>query len=140
MSRILAARPAVALASFALLAACTHEEVAQSQPPMATTQPQFVMTQTAVGPALTTSDGMTVYTYDDDSPGRSTCYEDCAEYWPPVLATPEAHPTGSLTLIPRDDGSMQWAVRGMPLYTYVQDHGPGDANGENYKGEWHVVR
>ena len=33
-------------------------------------------------------------------------------------------------MIARDDGTMQWAYKGFPLYTYVKDAKPGDALGE----------
>jgi predicted lipoprotein with Yx(FWY)xxD motif len=133
-------RPLAVVAAVAILAACGHREVAQSEPPLPSSQPPFAMTQTAIGPVLATSSGMTVYTYEDDGLGRSSCYGECAEYWPPVLATPGSYASGNLTLVPREDGTMQWAVRGMPLYTYVEDHVPGDTNGEGLGDEWYVVR
>lgn len=134
-------KPLVVLAAAAILAACGHEAVSQSEAPMTSSgQPPFAMTQTAIGPVLATTSGMTVYTYDDDSVGASSCYEECAEYWPPVLAAPGSYESGNLTLVPREDGTLQWAVRDMPLYTYVEDRAPGDTYGDDVDDEWHVVR
>lgn len=83
---------------------------------------------------------MTVYVYDRDTPGRSNCYDQCAQYWPPAYAPGGAVASGGLTLIQRADGQTQWATsNGLPLYTYVNDHGPGDTYGNNVDGQWHVV-
>jgi predicted lipoprotein with Yx(FWY)xxD motif len=95
---------------------------------------------TAMGKVLTDAKGMTLYTYDKDTPGMSNCSGECAEYWPPVKAEAGAKPTGDLTIIKRADGTMQWADKGMPLYTYVDDKKPGDAKGDNMKNVWHVVK
>jgi predicted lipoprotein with Yx(FWY)xxD motif len=35
---------------------------------------------------------------------------------------------------------MQWADKGMPLYTFKSDKKPGDMTGDNMKGVWHVVK
>jgi predicted lipoprotein with Yx(FWY)xxD motif len=43
---------------------------------------------------------------------------------------------------PRSDGSTQATYGGHPLYTYVADTGPGQANGNNLNlngGLWHEV-
>lgn len=86
--------------------------------------------------------GMTVYTFDKDDPnsGKSSCYDQCAENWPPVLATPGSKPQGDYSIIMRDDGQGQWAYRGQPLYTFVKDKAPGDRNGDNAKDVWHIVK
>jgi predicted lipoprotein with Yx(FWY)xxD motif len=36
-------------------------------------------TSTSIGSVMTTREGATVYTFDNDQPGRSTCYADCAK-------------------------------------------------------------
>lgn len=87
---------------------------------------------------LVDSKGMTVYTFDKDTAGKSNCTGQCAENWPPVEA-------GSAQLAPpwsavaRDDGSMQLAYKGKPLYTFTKDKKPGDRQGNNVKDVWHVV-
>ncbi len=57
----------------------------------------------------------------------------CAEVWPPVLASEDAELVGKWTTIARDDGSLQWAFDGYPLYTSVLDNKPGDVYGGTKK-------
>lgn len=92
------------------------------------------------GDILTTPDGMTVYIYDKEAEGSASCYGECAEEWPPVLAPVEAKPFGDFTLVKRIDGTRQWAYGGKPLHLYHEDKAPGDAKGDNYDGFWHAVR
>ena len=87
---------------------------------------------------LTSSSGQTLYTYDEDSPGHSDCGGTCAVLWPP--ATAEGGASGDFTVVPRPDGTRQWAYRGKPLYTYVPDQKPGDALGDGVNGNWHVAK
>ncbi len=47
---------------------------------------------------------------------------------------------GELTLIERDDGTMQVALDGQPLYYFAGDAAPGDTNGEGVGGVWFVVQ
>jgi predicted lipoprotein with Yx(FWY)xxD motif len=98
------------------------------------------MTKTAAGDVLTTPEGMTVYIFDKDKKGVSNCKGDCAKMWPPLKAEKGAKPTGSLTLVKRADGSMQWADEGQPLYTYAKDEKPGDVKGDNVGNVWHVAK
>ena len=97
------------------------------------------VTETAMGKVLSDANGMTLYTFDKDEMGKSNCNGECAEYWPPVKATADDKPVGDLTIIKRDDGSMQWADGGKPLYTFVKDKKPGDATGDKFKDVWHAV-
>lgn len=83
--------------------------------------------------------GMTVYTFDKDSGGKSMCNGDCAKNWPPMMAPAGAKAEGKFTPIKRDDGMMQWAYDGKPLYTFVKDEKPGDMKGDGMKDVWHVV-
>jgi predicted lipoprotein with Yx(FWY)xxD motif len=94
----------------------------------------------ARGDVLTTPDGMTVYVYDKEAEGSASCYGECAEEWPPVLAPAKAEPFGDFSLVKRIDGTRQWAYRGKPLHLYQDDQTPGDAKGDNYDGFWHAVR
>jgi predicted lipoprotein with Yx(FWY)xxD motif len=92
------------------------------------------------GDVLTTPDGMTVYVYDKEAEGSASCYGDCAEEWPPVLAPAKAKPFGDFSLVKRIDGTRQWAYRGKPLHLYHEDQAPGDAKGDDREGFWHAIR
>ncbi len=96
--------------------------------------------QTGLGEVFTDADGMTLYTYDKDTPGKSKCAGLCAVFWPPVIATGTAKSTGGFTTITRDDGTKQWAYNGKPLYGYINDPKAGDTNGDGVDGVWHVAK
>jgi predicted lipoprotein with Yx(FWY)xxD motif len=109
------------------LAAC------QSTPPAMTPVPAKVTDGTLADP-----NGMTLYTFAKDvsGSGRSECSGACANLWPPFTAGANAQASGNWSLIKRDDGTMQWAYKGKPLYTYAKDTKPGDKNGHNYNSMW----
>jgi predicted lipoprotein with Yx(FWY)xxD motif len=92
------------------------------------------------GEILADAKGMPVYTFDKDEAGKSNCYNDCATNWPPVMATADDKPVGDLTIIKRDDGSLQWADDGKPLYTFINDKAPGEVTGDGKGGVWHVIK
>ncbi|WP_166221919.1 COG4315 family predicted lipoprotein [Pseudomonas atagonensis] len=83
--------------------------------------------------------GMTVYTFDKDAGGKSMCNGDCAKNWPPMMAPAGAKAEGKWTVIKRDDGMMQYAYDGKPLYTFMKDEKPGEMKGDGMKEMWHVV-
>ncbi|NWL19863.1 COG4315 family predicted lipoprotein [Pseudomonas umsongensis] len=83
--------------------------------------------------------GMTLYTYDKDSGGKSMCNDECAKNWPPMMAPAGATASGKWSVIKRDDGTSQYAYDGKPLYTFVKDKKPGDMVGDNMKDVWHVM-
>jgi len=89
---------------------------------------------------LTDSSGMTLYTFDKDSAGKSACNGPCARNWPPLLAAEGDHADGGYSLVTRDDGKRQWAYKGKPLYTWSKDHKPGDKTGDGFKNAWHIVQ
>jgi predicted lipoprotein with Yx(FWY)xxD motif len=84
--------------------------------------------------------GMTLYTFDKDSGGKSACNGKCAANWPPLAATAGAKADGQWTVITRDDGSKQWAYKGQPLYYWVKDKAPGDKTGDGVNNVWHVAK
>ncbi|MNT38883.1 Secreted repeat [compost metagenome] len=89
---------------------------------------------------LVDSKGMTLYTYDKDSDGKSACNGQCAENWPPLMAEAGAKAEGEWSVVKRDDGSMQWAYGGKPVYTFVMDKKAGDVTGDGKMGVWHIVK
>lgn len=91
--------------------------------------------------ALVGANDMTLYTFDRDpaGTGRSVCNGPCAANWPPLYADGGAA-RGDWTVIRRDDGRMQWAYKGKPLYFYQPDQKAGDRSGDNFKDVWHIVK
>ena len=93
-----------------------------------------------LGAVLAGSDGMTLYTYDKDIPGVSRCAGLCAVAWPPVTGASADSAKDGFTVITRPDGSLQWAYRDQPLYSYIRDSAPGDVAGDGVDGVWHVAK
>ncbi len=83
--------------------------------------------------------GMTLYIFDRDRPGISTCYRACERLWPPLLADLDAVDEGDFSILERMDGARQWAWRGQPLYYWPYDKRAGDITGDNVSGVWHIV-
>jgi predicted lipoprotein with Yx(FWY)xxD motif len=97
---------------------------------------------TMSGGMLVNTNGMTLYTFDNDpaGSGKSMCNGPCAALWPPAMAGADAKPEGDLSIVTRDDGTKQWAYKGKPIYLYSADKKAGDATGDNFRNVWHVVR
>ena len=96
--------------------------------------------KTAADGTLTNAAGMTLYTFDRDTGGKSTCNGPCATNWPPLMATGDAKATGDWTVVMRDDGAKQWAYKGKPLYTWNKDTKPGDKTGDGVNNVWHTAK
>jgi len=94
---------------------------------------------------LTNANGLTLYWFAPDTPVTSRCTGSCSAYWPPVTGKPKAGPgvTGKLGTVNRPGGGLQATYDGHPLYTYVGDNGPGQAQGDHLNlngGLWYEVR
>lgn len=92
---------------------------------------------------LVATDNMTLYTFDNDqaNSGKSSCYGDCANNWPPLIVDKNATSYGNYSIIKRDDGKKQFAYKGKPLYYFYLDKKPGDQNGNGYANNlWHIVK
>jgi predicted lipoprotein with Yx(FWY)xxD motif len=85
--------------------------------------------------------GKTLYTFDKDTtPGKSACTdEQCAKAWPAMAAPADAQAFGEWSVITRDDGSKQWALKGKPLYSFVKDQKIGDNTGDAMAQVWHMA-
>ena len=97
---------------------------------------------TSKGKALADARGMTLYDFDKDAPGagKSMCNGPCAANWPAFKATDAAAPA-NWSKISRDDGTMQWAYNGRPLYTFAKDTMPADTKGDGFlNGAWHIAQ
>ena len=103
-----------------------------------------VASHPTLGPHLTTDDGHVLYAFVPDAGEESTCVGDCADAWPPLLAAEAVDGTDDLDAdaigtTEREDGTTQVTYFGWPLYTFVQDEAPGDANGQGLNEQWFVV-
>jgi len=90
--------------------------------------------------ALTNSAGMTLYTFDKDSSGKSVCNGNCATNWPPLTAAADAKAAGDYSVVTRDDGSKQWAYKSKPLYLWIKDQKPGDKSGDGVGSVWKTAK
>jgi predicted lipoprotein with Yx(FWY)xxD motif len=94
------------------------------------------------GGVLTGPNGMTLYTFDKDAAGsgKSVCNGPCATNWPPLMAAESDKASGEYTVITRDDGKKQWAMKGKPLYFWAKDAKPGDMTGDGFNKVWQVAK
>jgi predicted lipoprotein with Yx(FWY)xxD motif len=90
----------------------------------------------------TGDNGMTLYTFDRDTAdsGKSVCNGQCAALWPPLYADESAKASGVWTVITRDDGKKQWALKGKPLYFFARDEKPGDRSGDGFNKVWQLAK
>lgn len=102
-----------------------------------------------VGTVLVDSKGMTLYYFEKDKKGTKTsaCNGACAGGWPPLTTSGAAKAmkgaqSSQMGTIKRSDGTTQVTYAGWPLYTYVADTAPGEANGTDVKafgGSWYPL-
>lgn len=100
--------------------------------------------QTDLQEIVVDGQGMTLYVFDQDTGGRSSCNDACADQWPPFLTDGEPQAEGGadpglLGTSERDDGTTQVTYDGRPLYHFAQDSQPGDTNGQGVGNVWWVV-
>lgn len=97
---------------------------------------------TGLGPVLVDPDGFTLYVFDADTDGESSCYDACANSWPFLSADTAIGPDLDQSIFAsttRTDGSEQLTINNMPLYRFANDSAPGDTNGQGLNGLWWVV-
>jgi predicted lipoprotein with Yx(FWY)xxD motif len=102
-----------------------------------------------LGRILVDGQGRTLYLFEADKAGKSTCNGACASAWPPYLSPGALQAgtgvTGSLlgtTVRVDDGGGTQVTYHGHPLYYYAGDSEPGDTNGQGldqFGAKWYVV-
>ncbi|HTT06260.1 MAG TPA: hypothetical protein VMF64_13320 [Steroidobacteraceae bacterium] len=81
--------------------------------------------------AFADAKGMTLYTYDKDSPGKSHCEAACTKFWPPAIAPRSARAVGDWSIFKRGDGTRQWQYQGKPVYTFARDTEVGSVFGNS---------
>jgi predicted lipoprotein with Yx(FWY)xxD motif len=100
-----------------------------------------------LGRVLVDAQGKTLYLWAHDKSAKSTCYGDCAEYWPPMLTSGKPLAAGGaqaslLGTSRRSDGRSQVTYSGHPLYYFIQDTKAGQTKGEGltgFGGRWDPV-
>lgn len=115
---------------------------AQANSAMAPTNNIYlVKTAPAKGQYLTDFQGMTLYTFDQDTSGVSNCNGGCLTAWPVYTSGATAQGTfpPSINVITRSDGTKQFAWKNKPLYYFAQDKKQGDLFGDGVGGVWHIV-
>lgn len=100
--------------------------------------------QTSLGDILVGAEGRTLYLFTSDKDANSTCYEDCAKYWPPL--TTSGKPLAGagidatkLGVSARTDGTTMVTFNGHPLYYFIKDSNAGDVAGQGIGNEWYVL-
>jgi predicted lipoprotein with Yx(FWY)xxD motif len=98
-----------------------------------------------LGDILVGPDQLTLYMFESDTEGESmsTCYNGCAETWPPLTVTGEPatgdEVTAQLATFERETGETQVMAGGWPLYYFAPDEQPGDATGQGVNDVWWVL-
>ncbi len=100
--------------------------------------------KTPLGDVLVGNSGRTLYMFSKDTKNTSTCYDQCATNWPPLLTevVPVADKGTTRSLIgttKRTDGKLQVTYAGMPLYYWINDKAAGDVTGQAVGDVWWVV-
>jgi predicted lipoprotein with Yx(FWY)xxD motif len=96
----------------------------------------------ALGDIVTDGAGNTLYLFVPDAQGASTCYDGCAQAWPPLVTEIVAGDGVDAALLgttDRDDGTVQATYNGWPLYYFASDTADGDTNGQGVNDVWYVL-
>ncbi|MGI8517232.1 MAG: COG4315 family predicted lipoprotein [Acidimicrobiia bacterium] len=117
--------------------------VVETTTPAATEGGATVQVATSdLGEILTDAEGMTLYLFTPDEQSDPTCYDQCAENWPPLtesVAVGAGLDASLLAPAPRADDTEQVTYNGWPLYYFIGDEAPGDVNGQGLNDIWWVM-
>jgi predicted lipoprotein with Yx(FWY)xxD motif len=105
------------------------------------------VTQSKLGRILVDGRGRSLYLFEKDRNGKSSCYGACMAYWPPLIASGKPHAgqgvkASLLGRTKRMDGRWQVTYKRHPLYRFVGDTKKGQTNGEgltDFGGSWDLV-
>jgi predicted lipoprotein with Yx(FWY)xxD motif len=122
----------------------THNETGRKVTTADLGQAIVSLRQTSLGNILVDAGGRTLYLFTSDKDASSTCYEGCAEYWPPLNTS--GKPLGGdgidatkLGVSARMDGTTMVTFNGHPLYYFIKDSNAGDVAGQGYNNVWFVL-
>ena len=138
---------AVIVAALAVVTALASAAVNTSSSDAATAGPVVSTAKSKLGRILVNAQGRTLYLFERDRKGKSSCTGQCAKFWPPLIAgtKPRAGAGAKASLLGRTkraDGRMQVTYNHHPLYTFAKDTKRGQTNGEGvdaFGAEWYVV-
>jgi predicted lipoprotein with Yx(FWY)xxD motif len=140
------AAPSVAAPVTPAPSAAAPSEAASEAPSAETGSATISLSTTALGDIIVEDEGKTVYAFTPDSAGTSTCYDQCEQNWPPLIAEDGATLTAGpgldaskLTTVDRTDGTKQVKYGDWPLYYFAGDSKAGDTNGQGVATKWYVV-
>ena len=139
--------PSVAAPSVAPTEAPPSEAAPSEAPPSeAPADATIALATNALGDIIVDAEGKTLYAFTPDSAGESTCYDDCATAWPPLIATDAAAISAGtgldatkLTTVDRTDGTKQVKYGDWPLYYFAEDAAAGDTKGQGLFDKWYVM-
>jgi predicted lipoprotein with Yx(FWY)xxD motif len=100
---------------------------------------------TPIGTILTAANGRTVYLFEKDKGGKSSCSGACASTWMPVAAPATAGggvKSAVLTTTTRSDGTKQVVYNGHPIYYFAADTQPTDTKGQGvhaFGADWYEI-
>lgn len=146
MNKIQALIAIAALAAAALVAAIvgdTSSAASQKAP----NRTLVSIRKTALGKVLVDARGHTLYLFEKDKNGMSSCNGACLVYWPAVRTTakPRAGAGVRASLLgrtKRSDGRRQVTYAGHPLYTFIGDKKAGQTTGEgltDFGAAWDAI-
>jgi predicted lipoprotein with Yx(FWY)xxD motif len=103
--------------------------------------------RSSLGRHLVDGNGRSLYLFEKDRGGRSSCYGGCASLWPPLLSAPHVVrgagvSAAKLGTVARRGGGRQVTYAGHPLYSYAGDTRRGQIKGEglrSFGAPWDIV-
>ncbi|WP_157241296.1 hypothetical protein [Catenuloplanes japonicus] len=109
---------------------------------------QLSVNESAIGDTVTEVRGFALYRFAGDSaePPATTCVDQCALRWPPVLIQSggrvfvDGLDKARAGAIRRPDGSVQVTIGGWPVYRFADDTVPGEFNGQGLDDKWFTFR
>jgi len=120
-------------------------ETSDATEPMEFDEPTIMLaTDSTLGQFLVDGNGMTLYLFTKDEPGKSNCSADCLAKWPPLLTqgnpvAGEGVDAGLLGTVELADGTFIVTYNSSPLYYWVNDKESGDISGQGVGEVWYVV-
>jgi predicted lipoprotein with Yx(FWY)xxD motif len=119
----------------------------QTSTPVASNAATLSLGSTSLGKVLVGANGRTLYLFEKDTGGKSSCTGGCPAAWPPFTATGKPSAGAGvnapmLSVTKRPDGKSQVVYAGHPLYYYSADTKSGDTNGQGvsaFGAKWFTV-